>query len=184
MKRGLLLSGAPMQRVMIVGGPGSGKSTLARDMGSQINLPVHHMDHIHWMPGWVQRPRSDRIKMAHGVERGDRWIFEGNFSSTFDHRATRADTLIWLDLPVSLRLWRVAWRSVRFYGQERPDMAPGCVEGIHHETLHFFRWIWDTRHTHRRKVEKLISAHPHLLVYHLNSRAKVAAFANEFALTR
>ncbi len=170
-----------MQRIMIVGGPGSGKSTLARQLGQFTGLPVHHMDHIHWMPNWVQRPRPARIRMAHEVELSEQWVFEGNFSTTYDHRATRADALVWLDLPVSLRLWRVGLRLLRHYGRERPDMAPGCVEQFHQETLPFFRWIWNTRKSHRRRVEVLISEHPHLDVYHLNTRAKVAAFVREFA---
>lgn len=165
-----------MQRVMIVGGSGSGKSTLARLLSQYTGLPVHHMDQIQWMPGWVSRSRSERIELSHAVERGDAWIFEGNFTSTFDNRAARADTLIWLDLPVGLRLWRVTWRLVRYYGQERPDMAVGCTEGLHSETWPFYRWIWDTRQTHRVRFKTLIAGHPHLKVHHLTSRSDVTQF--------
>ncbi|WP_227270589.1 P-loop NTPase family protein [Roseobacter weihaiensis] len=172
-----------MQRVMIVGGSGSGKSTLARFLGQQTGLPVRHMDQIQWLPGWVSRPRSERIEMAHAVERGAAWIFEGNFSSTVEHRAARADTLVWLDLPVGLRLWRVTWRLLRYYGQERPDMAVGCTEGIHGETWPFYRWIWNTRQTHRVRFQNLIAGHPHLDVHHLTSRAEVAGFMRNVSET-
>ncbi|WP_299730172.1 AAA family ATPase [uncultured Tateyamaria sp.] len=166
-----------MQRVMIVGGSGSGKSTLARALGARTGLPVHHMDHIHWQPGWQARPRDLRRDMALEVENGAAWVFEGGFSTTYAHRLSRADTLIWLDLPVSLRLWRVTKRLLRHWGQNRPDMAPGCVEGIHGETWAFYRWIWDTRHSGRaRIVELLDTAPPELRVHHLTSTSAVRRF--------
>ena len=49
---------------MIVGQPGSGKSTLARLMGEKTDLPVIHVDRIHHLPGWVERPREEKIAMA------------------------------------------------------------------------------------------------------------------------
>jgi len=165
-----------MQRVMINGGSGSGKSTLARALGAATGLPVHHMDQIHWMPGWEQRPLDARIKMAHAVHDGDAWVFEGGLSETYDHRAARADTLIWVDLPMTLRWWRVVKRLVQSYGQVRPDSAPDCPEMFHAETLEFWKWIWDTRHSHRLRLLKLIEDHPHLTVHHLRSRAAVRDF--------
>ena len=45
-----------MRRVMVIGAPGSGKSTLARALGERTGLPVFHMDHIHHLPGWAERP--------------------------------------------------------------------------------------------------------------------------------
>ncbi|MEO0767675.1 MAG: DNA topology modulation protein FlaR [Pseudomonadota bacterium] len=166
-----------MQRVMIVGGSGSGKSTLARALGDATGLPVHHMDHIHWMPGWEQRPREQRREMATEIEMGASWIFEGGFSATYAHRLSRADTAIWLDLPVGLRLWRVTKRLLRYWGQERPDMAPGCREGIHGETWAFYVWIWSTRISSRTKLAGLFATAPaHVQVHHLTSRRMVRRF--------
>ena len=169
-----------MQRVMIVGGSGSGKSTLARAIGARTGLPVHHMDHIHWMPGWVQRPRDLRRDMALEVEASDAWVFEGGFSTTYDHRLSRADTLIWLDLPVGLRLWCVTKRLIRHWGQSRPDMAEGCAEGLHSETFAFYRWIWNTRHTSRERLIQLLGdASADLTIHHLTSRRDVRRFLED-----
>ncbi|MCV6586017.1 MAG: AAA family ATPase [Marinibacterium sp.] len=148
-----------MERVMIVGGPGSGKSTLARALGARTGLPVFHMDHLHWKPGWQPRSMDEKRPMALAVEAQSRWIFEGGLSDTYDNRASRADTLIWLDLPVGLRLWRVTKRSVLYAGQVRPDMADGCPEGFHGETPEFYRYIWRTRQSSRARVQRLIRTH-------------------------
>lgn len=166
-----------MRRVMIVGGSGSGKSTLARELGRITGLPVYHMDHIHWMPGWKPRSRAQRTVMANAVEARDSWIFEGGFSATYDNRAFRADTLIWLDLPVGLRLWRVTWRLLRYWGRGRPDMPPGCREGLHRETLKFYCWIWSTRQSGRARIVRLIeSSGGGTEVVHLRSPAQVAQY--------
>ena len=169
-----------MRRVMIVGGPGSGKSTLALWLGEVTGLPVHHMDHIHHLPGWRQRPTEERLAMALAVEKGEAWIFEGGFSRSYDHRASRADTLIHLDLPMPLRLWRVLARLRRYHGQRRPDMAEGCTETLGMHTVEFVNWIVTTRRAQRQKILDLTRRHPHLAVHRLRSRREVARFMAGF----
>jgi adenylate kinase family enzyme len=169
--------GVWMQRIMIVGQPGSGKSTVARLIGEGTGLPVFHMDHIHWQAGWVERPLPEKIKLAHEVEARDRWIFEGGLSSTYENRIARAEMLIWLDLPLGLRFWRVVKRSFAHFGRNRPDLPAGCPEGFGRETLPFWRYIWRTRHSGRRRIASLVAtAHPQLTVVHLRSREEIAAF--------
>lgn len=165
-----------MRRVMICGGPGSGKSTLARAVGRATDLPVFHMDQIHHMPGWMPRSLTEKTRMANDIEDNDAWIFEGGLSATYDNRAMRADTLIWIDLPVALRFWRVLKRLVTSYGQTRPDSAPNCPEQIDRGTAAFWKWIWDTRNSHRLRLLRLINDHPHLDVIHLRCRNAVGDF--------
>lgn len=165
-----------MQRVMINGGPGSGKSTLARIMGKQLGLPVYHMDQIHWTPGWVERPKADKIPLVHEIIARNQWVFEGGHSITYVDRIARADTFIWLDLPVGLRFRRVLWRTIRDHGKTRPDMAPDCPEGFHGQTLEFWRYIWRTRHSHRVKLQQIAGTPSHLRIIHLTSRSQVATF--------
>jgi adenylate kinase family enzyme len=144
-----------MQRVMIIGQPGSGKSTLARDLGAVTRLPVYHMDQIHWMPGWQERPSSDKVRLAREVYARDEWVFEGGFSQTWAQRLDRADTLIWLDTNWPTRVWRVAMRTLRDYGRTRPDLPDDCPEQF---SLEFYRWIWDTRHTGRARMRKFFDS--------------------------
>ena len=37
-----------MKRVLVVGCPGSGKSYFSRLLKEKTNLPLYHLDNIHW----------------------------------------------------------------------------------------------------------------------------------------
>ena len=45
--------------VGLLGPSGSGKSTLAKRLGERYGLPVLHMDTVHFLPGWVERPFAE-----------------------------------------------------------------------------------------------------------------------------
>lgn len=163
-----------MKRVMILGQPGSGKSTLARRLGGITGLPVVHVDLIHWMPGWQERPKPEKIALALAEEAKDSWIFEGGLSATWDNRLARADTLVVLDMPLWLRGWRVFKRTLRDYGRSRADLPPECPERFDPE---FWRWIWNTRHSGRRNILALLARAPKdTTVFHLSSPRDVRQF--------
>ena len=170
-----------MKRIMVVGAPGSGKSTLAAKLGEVTGLPVYHMDKIHYKPGWVERSREEKDALTHEVHLKDLWVFEGGHSSTYAERYDRADTLIWLDFPLGLRLFRVLKRSIRYHGKTRPDLADGCPERFDKETIEFIRYIWRTRHTARAKLLHLYEADsPEMQKVRLTDLKSVNQFINEF----
>lgn len=141
-----------MKRIMIVGQPGSGKSTLARLIGARLGLPVIHVDHIHWQPGWLERPFAEKTRLSRAAEAGEAWVFEGGFAATWPSRLARAEMLVVLDMPFGLRCWRVFWRTLRYYGRSRPDLPERCPERF---TAEFWRYIWRTREIHRARLLSL-----------------------------
>lgn len=167
-----------MNRIMIVGQPGSGKSTLARRLGDLTGLPVVHVDLIHWMPGWVERPKPEKIALAHEIEARAAWIFEGGLSATWENRASRAEMLIVLDMAFGLRIWRVFWRTIRHWGRTRPDLPDDCPERFDRD---FWLWIWNTRKVNRRKMLALAeAARKDTEVHVLTSPGAVADFLHAF----
>lgn len=163
-----------MKRVMIVGQPGSGKSTLARQLGAATGLPVFHIDHIHWQAGWVQRQAEYKTRLCLAVHARPSWIFEGGHSVTWPDRLSRCDTIIWLDLPVRIRLRRVIVRSIRHYGRVRADLPDGCPEQIDPA---FYRWIWNTRTSGRDSIARLVAHAPAgKIVHHLTTPRQIRAF--------
>ncbi len=168
-----------MQRVMIIGQPGAGKSTLARRLGALTYLPVVHIDHIHWKSGWIERDRAEKSKMALDVIKDPQWIFEGGHSATWAERLDRADTLIWLDISLSIRAWRVLRRTLLYYGRTRPELPDGCPEQF---SLEFWSWIWRTRHSGRQKMQTLYENSPSdKATYHLTSAREVNVFLSNLS---
>ncbi|MEL7298953.1 MAG: hypothetical protein AAFM92_01095 [Pseudomonadota bacterium] len=143
---------------MIIGQPGAGKSTLARALGARTGLPVVHLDHIHWQTGWVPRPMAEKIPMARAREEEDAWIIEGGLSTTWPSRLARADMLVWIDVGLWLRLWRVLARSWRYRGRTRPDLPEGCPEQFNAETVAFIWFILRTWRSGRARMAREFAA--------------------------
>jgi adenylate kinase family enzyme len=174
---------AALQRIMIIGGSGSGKSTLARQIGARTGLPVVHIDPMYWAPGWTPRPRGETKTMALAAASGEAWVFEGNHSETMDARAERADLIIFLDISRWQRLIGVIWRSLRHYGQVRPDMSPGCPEQIDLGFLRDFVWGYD-RGGRPRALAFLQRWRGRREIVQLTSRAEMHAFLHGEVMSR
>lgn len=138
-----------MQRVVIIGSSGSGKSTLARQLGELTGLPVHHLDRMHWRPGWVEIEQADFDQALAAVLKSDRWIIDGNYGRTMEMRLAACDTVIFLDLDRITCLRGALTRFLMYRGKTRPDMTPGCDERINWE---FIQWIWGYPERERGKV--------------------------------
>ena len=144
------------QRILIIGSGGAGKSTLARRLGELTGIPVIHLDAHYWLPGWVVTPKEEWAGKVDALLQGDRWIMDGNFGSTLKQRLPRADTVIYLDYPSWLCLWRVLRRRVQYHGRTRPDIGPGCPESIDAE---FIQWVINFPRNTRPKLLNLLAEH-------------------------
>ena len=162
---------------MVIGGPGSGKSTLARRLGDVTGLPVVHMDHIHHLSGWKPRPMAEKLAMHDEVVARERWIFEGGLSKGYASRAARAELIVFLDVPVVQRLYRVTKRTLQHYGRTRPDLPDGCPEQFSGE---FFWWIVSTARKNRLRDLALVERHAEKGRV-LRSSREVARFVEEMA---
>jgi adenylate kinase family enzyme len=117
-----------MQRVLIIGPCGAGKSTLAFDLGKRLGLPVFHMDKLNWKPGWVEGGKDEIRRQLKTIVATDRWLIDGNYGGTLGERLERADTVVYLDFPISLCVARLLRRIWTYRGRTRPDMTEGCPE--------------------------------------------------------
>lgn len=48
-----------MRKILIIGSAGAGKSVLSVRLAGLLQLPVLHLDALHWLPGW-ERPERDQ----------------------------------------------------------------------------------------------------------------------------
>ena len=83
-------------KIAILGTSGSGKSTLAKRLGERYGLPVLHMDTVHFLPGWVERPFAEEEAIVRQFldENAGGWVIDGNYSKTcYARRLKEADKI-------------------------------------------------------------------------------------------
>jgi adenylate kinase family enzyme len=164
-----------MRRILVMGPSGSGKSTLAVELGALLGIPVIHLDALHWRPGWVEAPHEElRAALLPSLQLPE-WVIDGNYggSGTLEARLAACDTVVYLDFPRRVCLYRVLRRWLRFRGRQRPDMGDDCPEKV---DLEFLRWVWTAPARRPANLARLEKAPPTARVVVLESAADVRRF--------
>ncbi|KFZ24832.1 hypothetical protein V502_00690 [Pseudogymnoascus sp. VKM F-4520 (FW-2644)] len=165
-----------LERIVIVGKSGAGKSTLAAQLASRLSLHNVELDAINWQANWVALPSDEmRERVSESIRDTDNWVLDGNYKAVRDIVWVQADTLIWLDYPLWLALWRVFWRTMgRIFTQR--ELWNGNRESIgHHLTLdpeeNLFAWTIRMHTSHRNDFPTLFKQpeYSHLKVLRFRS---------------
>lgn len=100
------------RRIVVRSASGSGKTTFASRLAAALGLPHVELDALHHGPDWSEAPPEEfRRRVAEATE-GDGWIADGNYDSRLgDLLLARADTVVWLDLPLAVILPRLRRRT-------------------------------------------------------------------------
>ena len=165
---------ASPRRILVIGIAGAGKTTLALQMAEALSLPTIHLDALFWRPGWEPTPREEWRRLLAELVKRDSWVMDGNYDSSLDIRLPAADTVVLLDLPRRVCMWRVVIRWLKHIGRTRPDMGPGCLEKVDWE---FLKWIWDyPRHALPTVLRQLDALPPGRAVFRLRSQREIDRF--------
>jgi adenylate kinase family enzyme len=171
-----------MKRILIIGSSGAGKSTLSRKLGATTGLEVVHLDRIFWNAGWVETPKDEWKQKVEAVLQGDSWIMDGNFSGTLEMRIAACDTVVFLDLPRTICVYRILKRVAFYRKGARPDMADGCDERFDWE---FIKWVWNYPLRSKPKVEDLLQRFQNTKrIFRLTSNREVEIFLDEINKNR
>ncbi|KHE67872.1 topology modulation protein [Halobacillus sp. BBL2006] len=169
-----------MKRIMVMGvSAGAGKSTFARRLGEKLGINVYHLDRFFWEPGWKQASLEDFKRRQQDVTVQDEWILEGNYSITYDLRTQRADTIVYLEAPLMVCLYRVVKRWFLNRGKTRVDMGEDCTEKLDFE---FIKFIVTTYHSRKKKMrirfQEFQMLDPENRVIVLKDRKTIKSFLN------
>lgn len=101
------------QRVAVIGLPGAGKTTLAHRYAEVSGLPHIELDALYWQANWKRvAPDCFRQRATQALQ-PKRWLVEGNQVAIYDLIFARAETLVWLDLPLPIMMGRLLVRTLR-----------------------------------------------------------------------
>ncbi|WP_096435025.1 topology modulation protein [Alteribacter populi] len=170
-----------MKRIMVLGtSAGAGKSTFAKKLGKITGLDVCHLDRLFWKPGWVKASLEEFTAYQKEVMEKEAWIIEGNYSNTYDIRAEKADTIIYLEVPLTTCLFRVVKRWITNIGKTRDDMGPGCKEKL---DWPFIKFIITTYYPRKQKMKERIDRFQSIgnrkEVYWLKGKKQISEFLQE-----
>ncbi len=160
------------RRVVVAGTSGSGKSTLARRIADRLSAPYQELDALFHGPGWTRLPGF--VEKVTAFTDQPTWVSEFQYVDVRDMLADRADTLVFLDYPRWLVMWRVIRRTVT-RRHHREQLWNGNEEGPLWKILvddeHIIRWAWKTHRENRERLPGL-AARDDLTVVALRSPAE------------
>ena len=169
-----------MERIQICGGSGSGKTTLARLLSSRQGIPFIDLDELYWEPGWQEAPKAVFSARVRSAIDAPRWVLAGNYLDVTAALAwPRLTTLIVLDLPLPLMLWR-SFRRTLARGLSGSPCCNGNTESLlrlfHRDgVLRYLVRTWRARRKRYRQFGTLAELR-HVRVVHLTRAGEVAAF--------
>jgi adenylate kinase family enzyme len=172
--------------VNVRGTSGSGKTTTSRRLAELLGVPHIELDALHHGPNWAE-PTPDEFRTRVEAAIGQSplgWVIDGSYASKIgDLVLQRADTLVWLDLPLRVclrRLWRRTWGRI----MRREELWNGNRESIYAAFLmkdSLFAWTIKQHGPGRRRLAERIARNPHLNVVQLRSATEIDSFLGDAA---
>jgi hypothetical protein len=163
-------------RLLILGRTGSGKTTLGRELAAALEVPHVELDALYFGPDLSTVPLPVLRERTRVAIAGDDWVIDGNKSAVRDLVWPRADTVVWLDYPLAVSLWRLArralWRTSAL--KEQAATGGGGGRSLASQLLTAAKGVLTALRSHRgqrRRYPRMFSdpANRHLAVLRLRS---------------
>ncbi|MEV5503173.1 hypothetical protein AB0M50_48015 [Nonomuraea fuscirosea] len=167
-----------MKRVSVVGNSGSGKSTLSSALAGRLGVPWLELDSIFHMSGWQPRPREEFRAEVERFTAADGWVVDGNYSAVRDLVWSRADTVVWIDLPRRTVMRRLLVRTLRRMttGAELWNGNKESFRFLLDKDESILWWAWRQHAVYRERYARARAdpANAHLRFVRVASRADAA----------
>ena len=164
----------------------SGKTTLAEALAGRLDVPHVELDALHHGPDWREASADELLAKIEAALAGlDGWVVDGNYMGKIGtYVVERADTIVWLDLPLRVclrRMWRRSSGRIRdrteLWGTGNRETWPNFLFKPRGLLIYSLR-------THRRRRREW----PHLLggpkLVRLQSEEEVSRWAAELPRPR
>ena len=165
-----------MQKLAVFGNAGGGKSTLSKRLSAIAGLPLYILDKIQYRPGGAEVPQEEYKRVHQEILDTERWIIDGfGCMETLWLRLERADTLVFVDLPLFIHFWWVTKRLI--VGHFKPPEGWPENSPILQSSLSSYRVLWLCRKyltpRYREYIKQVQSTKS---VYHIRSTQEIAQF--------
>ena len=165
-----------VERILVLGPSGAGKSTLAKALGKRLGVEIIHLDSYYWQPHWTSTPPEEWDEQLKVLLERDSWVMDGNYPASLPLRMEYADTVVFLDRGRLQSLLRCVRRFLKYRGQSRPELAPGCNEKIDGD---FLKWIWNYPRDVKPTIMEALEDQSETTVVILKTDGEIARFLAE-----
>ena len=166
-------------KIAVQGTGGSGKTTIARELARRHGVPHVELDALYHGPNWLETPAEEFRRRVTAATTGDGWVVDGNYDSKLGYLVLgRADTVVWLDLPLGVALTRVTRRTIGRIrtGEELWNGNRESWRGGFFGRESMFVWTIRSHFRYRRTLAEQLARHPNLRVVRLRSRREVESY--------
>ena len=104
-----------INKIYIIGGARSGKSFFGKQLSDKTGIKHYDLDKIVFIEiGKIIRDESNRDKELNKILLSKKWIIEGVYTEKWILPALKkADMIIWLDTPASIKLFRFLKQAIK-----------------------------------------------------------------------
>lgn len=176
---------ACVHRVSVVGNSGSGKTTVARQLAARLSVAHIELDAIFHQPDWQELPEAEFRDRVARVAQDSAWVIDGNYSAVRDLIWSRADTVVWLDLPRRRVMWQVVRRTLG-RSMLRRELWNGNREPLSNlwrldPQRSIIAWAWTQHEVYRQRYGAAMTdpSNAHLRFVHVTDGADLVALLAE-----
>lgn len=166
-----------MKRVAVFGNAGGGKSTLAKRLADITRLPLYPLDVIQYKAGGGEVPHEEYLKAHTDLLRQDEWIIDGfGCVASAWERFSKADTLVYIDLPLITHYWWVTKRLIKGLFVTPPEGWP-ANSPLWISTMNSYRVLWLCHRRLTPRYRQLVAGvTASKRVHHVKSPTEMMAF--------
>ena len=164
-------------KITIMGACGSGKTVLSKKIVDKFHIPYLDLDRLWFVAGGAlidpsnpaekDRVNQIRINKVKSFIIKDSWVSDGDYSRAQAETVQKADTVVFLDIPLTIRIWNHLYRTVM-----RKDRHP---EISFWKDLLFVRTIIKRTRQSRPKIDLLLTEYEEKVIV-LKNRKQIEAF--------
>ena len=166
------------RKIVVMGSSCSGKTTVAARLAERLGAPHVELDALHHGPNWQVATADElRTKLDTALAGAEGWVVDGNYMAKLGTYLTdRADTIVWLDLPLRTLLLRM-WERTRVRIRDGVELwSAGNRESWRSLLLSWDGLLWYTLRTHYRRRREWPPRFEGRPVVRLRSQSEVDAW--------
>ncbi len=142
-----------MKKIAIIGNSGSGKTTLSCKLHDLLKIPVIHLDLYCWKSKKNNITFQDYQKLHCQFCNQKKWIIEGMGIEVLEYRIQKADSIIFLNYPIYVCLFRGIRRKIKNFIIRQKDKTRACPDTI---SFKYLKQLWIFNKNEKIIIENLI----------------------------